>query len=60
MTVTLSPETQQLLDRILASGLYEDADHVVHAGLLELRAIQRPSLPVEAPDAVKDDSHDRS
>ena len=47
MTISLTPETQTLLDEKLKSGLYHSADEVVHAALEALDEIESYQLTPE-------------
>lgn len=52
MTITLSAETQKLLDEKLRSGAYRTADDVVHAALEALSELESADLDEETLDAI--------
>jgi putative addiction module CopG family antidote len=52
MTISLSAETQRLLEERLRSGRYGTPDEVVHAALDALKELESHSLDAEALDAI--------
>jgi Arc/MetJ-type ribon-helix-helix transcriptional regulator len=52
MTITLSPETQKLLDEILQTGDYPSADQAIHAALDALQWSSTVTLDEETLDAL--------
>jgi len=52
MDVTLSPETQKLLDERLKSGAYRSADDVIHAALRTLNELEAHGLDERTLDAI--------
>ena len=52
MTISLSAQTQRLLEEKLRSGEYGSADEVVHAALEALKELQSHSLDDVALDAI--------
>lgn len=52
MTISLRPETQQLLEAKLRSGEYQPADEVVHAALEALNELESHSLDNATLDAI--------
>ena len=52
MTITLSTETQKLLDEKLKSGAYRTADDVVRAALQALSELESQDLDEETLDAI--------
>lgn len=52
MTISLSPETQKLLEKELRSGQYRSADEVVHAALKALSELEAPGLDDETLEAI--------
>jgi putative addiction module CopG family antidote len=52
MTISLSAETQKLVEEKLRSGEYSSADEVVHAALEALDTLQSHSLDQATLDAI--------
>jgi putative addiction module CopG family antidote len=52
MTISLSAETQKLVEEKLRSGEYSSADEVVHAALEALNTLQSHSLDQATLDAI--------
>lgn len=52
MAISLSPETQRLLEAKVKSGAYRSADDVVHAALSALEELESTGLDDEALDAI--------
>jgi putative addiction module CopG family antidote len=58
MTVTLSPQTQKLIDERLSSGEYATVDDVLHAALTALDELESIELDEETLDAL-DEAEDQ-
>jgi putative addiction module CopG family antidote len=52
MTISLSPDTQKLLEEKLKTGDYRSADDVVHAALQALSELESHGLDDETLDAI--------
>ena len=52
MTITLSPETQKLVEEKLKTGGYRSADEVVHAALAALTELEANGLDEDTLDAI--------
>jgi Arc/MetJ-type ribon-helix-helix transcriptional regulator len=52
MTISLSPETQKLLEERLNSGEYHSADEVLHAALEALGELKTFELDEQTLDAI--------
>jgi len=52
MTISLSDETQKLVEEKLRSGAYRSADEVVHAALQALNELESHALDDETLDAI--------
>ena len=52
MNISLSPETQKLLEQRLQQGGYQSADDVVHAALEALNELETEPLDEKTLDAI--------
>jgi putative addiction module CopG family antidote len=58
MNISLSPETQKLLDEQLKAGDYRSADEILHAALEALRDAENVELDDELLDSI-DEAEDQ-
>jgi len=58
MTITISPETQELLERRLKIGDFKSTDELLHAALAALDSVQESGLDEETLKAIESSEED--